>query len=676
MDVDRAASLDADVSAVATSSDPLGAASGLTTGDAPASPAIAEAPRMRDLVPDGKGGMVPRDDASQPLRSAYAQATDAGARPPLRDLVSDGNGGMVPRGSALDRGALLASSARRVALHDDTGPAAARGARLGRDLVSDGQGGMTLRSGSSPFGEGPAVHERGVYQARVPIISYAPRIWTQNVVDAVIVENGWAVQKGWSGRDGAVLCALNSGRLLLVGGWDTSPTKQPWPLEEWVKTSTIPASVYERAAGRALTTNEIWASDDGGQKWELLLPHIGFHIGDPFPPRFPRVHTPAWAYCRGYFYLIGGDVYFPHSQVWRTSLSGNGKTWQRVTTAIGGGWERRILSIAGSLNGKLYAMGGHLTESAATARNDVYEGIVDNDMAPPTATWTDAVTWTRIADAPWKRRGMVFGMPVIITDKKALPPKKELFLVGGARYHTEYFDDVWSFDGVNWTERRPNTDPRDDSVGWLTGVGAPLPATSGRGYHNVVYTPPTPDAPGGTIWVITGATAGTNSSKPLLTSRDWGETWRIELLADWGQGDGSHADAVTLYNDTDIIRASGNAWDRSTYRISQVNIHKLRQRRPPTVTGLSKNEPTAGDRFLVFGTNFSTVRAVYVWTGNVTNVYAEFRIASISETSLELRMPKVEWVNPEDPKVFIIVVNPDGSSAYPSGVIVYVEPPP
>jgi hypothetical protein len=507
-----------------------------------------------------------------------------------------------------------------------------------RDFVLDGTGGAVPVSHVMEEAD-PLGGNRGE-----PLPSYA--LYSQRVVSDGPAE--------WSHRDGATLCTLANGWLLLIGGWDTD---LPW----------------KNAAGEPIaTTNEIWVSKNGGVTWKKLLDH------DPDPPksgrnaRFPPVHTPAWTYCDdGYFYLIGGDVDGKHSEVWRTSLvpryevtptavlsdPGDGTRWERRTKSLHPLWQNRILSIAGSLKGTLYAMGGQLDGDPNTAQNDVYEsrdgGKTWDMMSGP--------MWSKKGSPPepwppWSPRGMVYGMPVI---------DGELYLVGGARWkHSEgaivLFDGVYKFDGVNWSTVRPDT-PQDDPDSptthdpwrWPTGIGD---GRSGRGYHNVVKTPD------GILWVITGSVATSNSCPGIIASRDKGKTWRLEMVADWGL-QGSHADGVTLLG-ASIVRASGNAGDLLTYVIS-------RERPPPRPTvDLDGVLPKAGGPaapVAITGSGFlNGVIAVWVTGGKFEGAYASFTPPDPkkpgADTSLEVVMPPYPGERPK--KVFIVVVGPGGSSEY------------
>ncbi len=592
---------------------------------------------VRDLVPDGNGGMRPRECT---LRDNVAQAAAEGARPP-RDLVLDGNGGM-----------------RVMDLDGESPPPIPKGRN--REPPWDTEGGDDFAPRPFPWDGGDDVAPQ-------------PLVWAQSVVGSVDPE------KGWSQRDGATLCVVNNGkRLLLIGGWDSSEAEH----ETW-KLDTFATLAHEIRLDRTITTNEIWFSDDDGKTWEILLEHLKDPPKTGENARFQRVHTPAWTNCDdGYFYLIGGDVHIPHSEVWRTSRAGLGSDWQYMGDIDDYvPWEKRILSMAGSINGVLYVMGGQLTINSGTAQNDMYSSD------------TQGRTWKLVPSKPtwdmWSKRGMVFGMPVIFNTAKG---RQELYLVGGGIYDSDpevYFDDVYKFDGDDWIQVRSNH-PRaippalPDPDGWPTGYDGPgKPSRSGRGYHNVVATPPGPGRPGWLLWVITGSVIGDGSCKKILVSdlvsKELGSTWTEVLTADWGPQTGSHADGVTVYKG-DIIRASGAAADRSTYRISQVTLPEYFKKERPKITDVAAGSlgraAFAGDVINLFGEGFSTVRAVYIYTADVNSAYTKFVPFSPSPTfeeALLITMPKVLGLKVKT-RVYIIVVNADGSSDYPEGAISYLGP--
>ncbi len=638
--------------------------------------------RGRDLVLDDAGGMReatvsgPVDGAREfTVRDDVAQAVTA-ASPSGRDLVPDGSGGMRPRGGARYREATLSeavSGARALDLGDDIAPTAYEGPRPWRDLILDGNGGMRVMGldGESPDPVPPDLNRKGWAKPSRSSFHHRPLVWAQSVVGSV------DPKKGWSQRDGATLCVVNHGkRLLLIGGWDSSEGEHPtWHADGF---STPEAKAAETLLGRALTTNEIWKSDNGGETWEILLEHLTIDPASFPPARFQRVHTPAWTDCDdGYFYLIGGDVLIPHAEVWRTSRGGDGTSWEYMGVIDGPEvhWGKRVFSMAGSIGGVLYVMGGQLTEEAESAQNDMYSWYSLGDRTwkpvPPRPTWE-----------MWSPRGMVYGMPAVSTTSG-----QKLYLVGGGIYHSDpevYFDGVYEFDGVDWIQVRPDTADTlpPDPDGWPTGYDGPgTPSRSGRGYHNVVATPPGPGRPGWLLWVITGSVIGNGSCKKILFSRDLGGTWTEALTADWGPQAGSHADGVTVYKG-DIIRASGAAADRSTYRIHQITRTAYFKKKRPKVTavltfpvwgGARENDPVTLE-----GEGFSTARAVYVYTGDVNSAYADFTLAlpPIDDNELFLTMPKVKGVavGTQGAQVFIIVVNADGSSDYPEGAIKYLGP--
>ncbi len=306
-------------------------------------------------------------------------------------------------------------------------------------------------------------------------------------------------------------------------------------------------------------------------------------------------------------------------------------------------WQDRILSIAGCLGTKLYLMGGQTTGHGDSAQADVYESG-DGGM-----TWrkTFGEFETSIHRLPRSARGMVFGLPVI---------DNELYLCGGGRYDDRdpaeaqraWFDGVYAFNGATWREVL-----REGHNQWPNG---------GRTYHNVVRMF------GERLWLFTGSSPASGSSPEILVSDDRGAHWELLDYIDWGQGNGSHADAVTVDGNA-IVRASGNAQDRGTYRISREPIPPK-----PELTGFAKGSPVSGPRvgplrpvITLEGDHFQRdgkddVLAVYVSGGDRHVRYAAFSNINIkSPTELEVKMP--EWFpSPVLGEVFIYIVGPGGTA--------------
>jgi hypothetical protein len=657
------------------------------------------APRGRDLVSDGNGGMRPRANEREATSTAFRMVSggkevglpDASphalvpGRRPSRDLVPDGNGGMRPADDGPSREVILAGAVPGTRDLTFGGASTVPTGMLPTRLLGlDGFDGFDGPWDPEMKPEiPPPLKEK--YWPPPEVVDHVRTVrafWIQRVVDQVQLEGGWAVKKGWSHRDGATLCALDGGRLLLIGGWDTSDDRQTeWEPEDF-------ADPAEKKRGWTFTTNEVWKSDNEGATWEILLHHkvIGLDPGE----RFKRVHTPAWTRCNdGYFYLIGGDVFFPHSEVWRTSLSGNGEFWEYMgdVGTLNAAWGKRILSIAGSLTRPgglagptthvLYVMGGQLDTNPNSAQNDVYQSV-DQGRSWYPVPWHPEVPWGPLLPR-WEPRGMVSGMPVI---RDPVTGIEELYLVGGGRYGLNgpdtFFDSVWKFDGFRWKMVRPTSTPGDPN-GWVTGYNNPpgQPKTCGRKYHTVVLTPPGPDLPYGLIWVIVGAVMGGNCKK-IVISKDRGKTWEeAPLEADWGGATGSHADGAIAYKGG-ILRASGNAFDRSTYRILRVTFREYHNRRRPVVSSVAppplQTGAGKGQTVVLTGIGFETVRAVYVDPSTVNVTYAKFTPPT-TDTRLEVEIPEIKLrdENGLGPYFFpIVVVNVDGSSAHTEGIFQYL----
>lgn len=300
--------------------------------------------------------------------------------------------------------------------------------------------------------------------------------------------------------------------------------------------------------------------------------------------------------------------------MWRTSLDGTGETWELRTENIHDDWEDRSLAIAGSLGGALYAMGGMLNVyTPASAQNDVYKS-------------TDGgATWEKMnALVPWSPRAAVYGMPVI---------DGQLYLVGGGIYDNSYYDGVFAFDGAVWETIC------EDSEGFGSVIAG------GRYYHNVLRTPDR------RVWVFGGTWANAGSSATIAYSDDDCLTWGLFGSLEWGGGNGSHADAMTVF-DGRILRASGNSFERAVYTVAR----EAAPEKPTISSGLPTSGP-ADTVVTVSGAGFLRgVHAVYLMAGGKVEP-APFVV--LSDTSLEVTMMAFGAV-----KCYVVVLGPGGQSEY------------
>lgn len=304
-------------------------------------------------------------------------------------------------------------------------------------------------------------------------------------------------------RDGAGLVTLPGGKVLMLGGWESSD------VPEW---------------GGMHVTNQVWISTDVGTSWTLLLAH------DSDPPatgpgaRFKPGHTAGTLCHRAsdgitYAYWIGGDANGPETYVYR---SPDGVTWEQISTSAPTG-DRSLFSVV-SYGGFIYIMGGQLDlADPTTALKEVWRST------------DDGVTWVQLDDAPWAKRCAIYWPCVHMG---------EIYLVSGGCYaplagDRVFYNDVWKFNGMQWTEV-------------LADGNDMLPGTL---YHNVVSL-------NGRLWRMCGA-AVTGNIDLLNVSDDNGVTWSLWGESEWGP---SHADGVTIVANR-ILRASGNVQDTDTYEI-------------------------------------------------------------------------------------------------------------
>jgi hypothetical protein len=143
--------------------------------------------------------------------------------------------------------------------------------------------------------------------------------------------------------------------------------------------------------------------------------------------------------------------------------------------------------------------------------------------------------WTKLADAPWAPRGMVY---------RPAEHHGKLFVVGGGLYADNSssnappfvpvsYNGVFAFDGTSWTTVLP-----DGHAQFEAGFYVSLVSTGDR------------------LWLINGVDTATNLNiGRALYSKDDGVTW--QSFSPGAGGGPSHADAVLPLAGS-ILRLSGN----------------------------------------------------------------------------------------------------------------------
>ena len=315
---------------------------------------------------------------------------------------------------------------------------------------------------------------------------------------------------GWQSRDGAQMVQLGTGRILMIGGWS--------PLDPWG-----PLGDQGPDGGGDRITNEVWKSDDLGETWSLLLPHNRTPPETGPNARFLPGHTVGVVTYNGHAVLIGTDPLTEdgvfYGDVWHES--NNGQTWTRVSMTAP--TADRTLFMCGNYNGAIYVMGGQRTlYDAASALNDVWRSV------------DGGIRWTRLADAPWTPRGLVY---------RPIEHNGKLVIVGGGRYSGDVsvaLNGVFAFDGTSWQTVLP-----DGHSQFTATFYNPVTSLSGR------------------LWLFNGYDPKQDIElSRAMVSDDNGATWG-EFPGGSG-GPESHADALVTTGDR-ILRVSGQIGERAIW---------------------------------------------------------------------------------------------------------------
>lgn len=273
--------------------------------------------------------------------------------------------------------------------------------------------GSTLRIGSS---YGGTTNINGVIRAVALYDSAQNDAFADLVIPwAATVPHGWTrrappfdmptVPDMWNWRDGSQMVQLTSGRILLIGGWNSDP------------------------AWSTASTNEVWANDSGGSAadWFLLLAH------DDSPPTSGAGARFKPGHCIGVTTYGDGAVVISDddqsADAWNSNSTGD--VWTRVSTTAPSTSGNFMTAKLGS---SIYIMGGHTTEFDLTLRTGLKTVYRSND---------GGANWTTLADAPWDGRGAVW-RPVV--------HQGWIYIVCGGTYADPIvaYNGVYRFDGTNW----------------------------------------------------------------------------------------------------------------------------------------------------------------------------------------------------------------------------------
>jgi len=294
--------------------------------------------------------------------------------------------------------------------------------------------------------------------------------------------------------DGQGLIELQSGRLIAAGGAPGGHAGNP-----------------------SLVINTVWASDDRGKTWAVLLANAAGSSTRPAPGHtfgfFPlTIAGTEWVYW------LGGDPFTPTGDVFRIlgsdlEAGGDPTAWTRISTTCP--TSGLVLYMYGTIGTDIYVIGGQTS-------------IQDSGVpSKPTHRSTDhGFTWTTLgtgSNCPATVYGAQLGR---------LPEKDgKLWVCGSARYHStinDFSSAVHSFDGTSWAEVL------------VDGHGQFLPTR----YHSAVVDP------AGKLWRFNGTTWDGEALQAESKSAYWssdGATWTaVAFTIPWAA---NHAPASVATSD-------------------------------------------------------------------------------------------------------------------------------
>ena len=427
-----------------------------------------------------------------------------------------------------------------------------------------------------------------------------------------------------SGRFGAVSWTDNSGNTYVFGGgyvvynaleylndlWKFNGTTWTQVIDNGVTGSPSPregAVSWTDSAGNAylfggvtydlLPFNDLWRFD--GINWTQIT-----DVGTP--PR-ARSNAVSWTDNSGNAYVFGGFSIYKRDYYYNDLWKFNGINWSQVTN-VGASPEVRSGAVSWTdSSGNAYLFGGN------------GPGLFYNDL------WKfNGTSWTQVFANMTSGSPSPRVSPLTWTDSAG-----NAYLFGGVGSYGQpiYYNDLWRFDGVNWSEiTNVGTSPsaRYSSVSWKDSLGNAY-VFGGIGYGPTIYNDLSKF--NGTTWTQVFANGGLNTAPPSARygAVSWTDsTANVYVFGGWN--------GSTYTND--LWMFNGSIW---TQKIANGQLDS-----PSARYGAVSWKDNLGNAYIFGGCNGSTFyNDLWLYNGTTWRLIFDNGVS----TSPNRRMGAVSWTD-------------------------------